>query len=542
MKKVLNFERKNLYLLMCFFIIFFIGINSYKDYGVSSDEPNSRLKGMISANYLGEKFIPKIIESYKKNFSIKTNKNYNTFNDLQSDIGIKYYGVAFELPAFLIERILNVNDKHKQYELKHFLTFLVFFLSLISFYKLLNFRYQNWVIGILGVVMLFLSPRIFANSFYNNKDLVFLSFFIFSIHASLIFLEKQNFRSLIYASLFCALAIDVRIMGIITPIILLCTLLMKKIVYSLKTKFFFKIIFQYLFFLFFFVIIFWPFLWANPIGNFLEAYNVMSKYPLEIYNFFLGEYILSTEIPKYYSLVWIAVTTPLVYVLFFFVGLFFFIINFSKKKNERFNENFFKDFFCLSILLSVFTIIIYLGSTLYNGWRQLYFLYSLIIYVSIFGIYEFYLFLNNNYRKYLIGTLIISFVFTSYWMKLNHPHQYVYFNILAGKNFDKKFEMDYWGLSYKENLEYLIKNENKELFKIFNLSINEPERTSVVLPEFNRKKLQFVKNQINADYLITNYYYGKGTNYDSIEKDYKILNEIKVDGVSINTLYKKINE
>ena len=126
-------------------------------------------------------------------------------------------------------------------------------------------------------------------------------------------------------------------------------------------------------------------------------------------------------------------------------------------------------------------------------------------------------------------------------MFLNHPHQYVYFNFLVGGNFDKKFEMDYWGLSYKENLEYLLKHENKELIKIFNLSINKVERTSIILPEFYREKLQFTKKPTDADYLITNYYYKKEAKYKFNKKDYKILNEVKVDGISINTLYKKIN-
>ena len=541
MKNNLYIKTKNLCILIFFSIIFIIGVNSYKDYGVSSDEPNSRLKGMITANYIGEKFIPKTIKNYKNKFSIETNKNYNQFKALHSNTGIKYYGVVFELPAFLVERILNVNEKHKQYELKHLLTFLVFFLSLISFYKLLNLRFQNWIIGLLGVLILILSPRIFANSFYNNKDLIFLSFFIFSVHASLVLIEKQSFKTSIIASLFCALAIDVRILGIITPFILLITLCVKQYLYPIKIKYFFNLIFQYLFFLNLFVIIFWPFLWSNPIGNFIEAYNIMSQYPIELYNLFLGEYILSTEVPKYYSLVWIVITTPFIYILFFIIGLIFFIFNFIKKKHTRFDESFFKDLFCLSLLFSVLIIISYLGSTLYNGWRQLYFLYALIVYVSILGIFELYLLLNINNKKYLIITFIISFLSTSYWMFLNHPHQYVYFNFLVGGNFDKKFEMDYWGLSYKENLEYLLKHENKELIKIFNLSINKVERTSIILPEFYREKLQFTKKPTDADYLITNYYYKKEAKYKFNKKDYKILNEVKVDGISINTLYKKIN-
>ena len=401
MKSLLNLEIKNIFLVIFFGTIFFVGVNSFKDYGVSSDEPNSRLKGLVTANYLGQKFFPKITDNYKKNFSIDTNKVYK-ISDLHEESKIKYYGVVFELPAFLLERIFKVNEKHKQYQLKHFLTFLVFFVSLISFYKLLNLRFQNWVIGILGVTIIVLSPRIFANSFYNNKDLIFLSFFVFSVHASLIFINKPNLKTLIFSSLFCALAIDVRIIGIITPMILLTTLSIKHFLYNKKIKSLFILITQYLIFLFLFIVIFWPYLWSDPINNFIEAYNTMSKYPHITHNLFLGKYELSTEIPNIYLLTWIIITTPPVYIFFFFIGLLFFLLSFIKNKNERFNPNFFSDFFCFSILFLVPFMIIYLGSTLYSGWRQLYFLYVLIIYFSIFGIYQTYLFINKNYKKYFI--------------------------------------------------------------------------------------------------------------------------------------------
>ena len=60
MKKFLNLEIKNIFLIIFFGTIFFVGVISFKDYGVSSDEPNSRLKGLITTNYLGEKFFPTI--------------------------------------------------------------------------------------------------------------------------------------------------------------------------------------------------------------------------------------------------------------------------------------------------------------------------------------------------------------------------------------------------------------------------------------------------------------------------------------------------
>ena len=47
----------------------------------------------------------------------------------------------------------------------------------------------------------------------------------------------------------------------------------------------------------------------------------------------------------------------------------------------------------------------------------------------------------------------------------DHPHQNVYFNFLAGKNIQTKFELDYWGLSNKQALEYILKNDSKNIIK-----------------------------------------------------------------------------
>ena len=51
---------------------------------------------------------------------------------------------------------------------------------------------------------------------------------------------------------------------------------------------------------------------------------------------------------------------------------------------------------------------------------------------------------------------MLSLLNISSWMIKNHPHQNVYFNKFAGKKFSSKFELDYWGLTYKENLKFLL--------------------------------------------------------------------------------------
>ena len=46
----------------------------------------------------------------------------------------------------------------------------------------------------IGTTFLLLSPRIFADSFYNNKDIIFLSFFIINIYTAINFFEKQKIQ------------------------------------------------------------------------------------------------------------------------------------------------------------------------------------------------------------------------------------------------------------------------------------------------------------------------------------------------------------
>ena len=63
-------------------------------------------------------------------------------------------------------------------------------------------------------------------------------------------------------------------------------------------------------------------------------------------------------------------------------------------------------------------------------------------------------FKKKNYFLYIL--ILILILPTGIWMYKNHPFQYVYFNFLAGKNFNEKFEMDYYGVSNKNALEYII--------------------------------------------------------------------------------------
>ena len=526
-KKILHDK----YAFIFFLIFFLVGIFITKDYGVSSDEYASRIKGFVTLNYLGEKYAPEINKKYKEN------KNIPNFKEFEQG---RNYGVVFEAPASFIEVILKIKDKKNQFLLRHYLTFLIFFISTIFFYRILKRRFDN-NFAILGTIFLILSPRIFANSFYNNKDLVFLSFFIISSFYSLKLIEKPNLKNCLKFSLFAALTIDVRILGILVVftnffISIYKNFIEKKIIQSCH------IIFLTLVFTIFFTIIFWPYLWESPLNNFISAFSSMAQFEISTKNLFLGKLVDGKQTQWYFLITWIFISTPILYLLLFIFGIISTCkIVIQKRLNLDKQEYFFDLLFLITFFSPLFAVILF-NSTLYNGWRQVYFIYPSLIYLSIVGYYFLIALLKPKFYKFLYLIIVTNLFLTFYWMISNHPYQYVYFNNLVPKtNLSQKFDLDYWGLSYKQAFEKILKIEkdNNGIIKIYNLSHNKLFYPLFSIDKKNRNKFKVVRNLDKADYLITNFYLDdKSMNLD-LDDEFEVVNEIKVYNQSINTIYKK---
>ena len=287
------------------------------------------------------------------------------------------HGVLFDLPTAFLEFVFNITDVRKYFLLRHLINFMFFIIASYFFFLLIKERYQSYIFAILGVIFLILSPRIFADSFYNNKDLVFLSMYIISIYFSINFLKKNTVKSAIYASLFSALLIDLRILGIIIPIIVFIFYFVNFFETNLLPIVIFGLLMPIL------IIIFWPYLWESPLENFIFAFNRLSNFDEYIFNFYFGEHIFGQDIPWHYPVVWIGITTPLLYTILFFIGVFFILKKFffrlsqiEKNPKGKFwmNDNEMKDLIFLSSFLIPLIMVILLNSSLYDGWRHLYFI------------------------------------------------------------------------------------------------------------------------------------------------------------------------
>jgi hypothetical protein len=118
-------------------------------------------------------------------------------------------------------------------------------------------------------------------------------------------------------------------------------------------------------------------------------------------------------------------------------------------------------------------------------------------------------------------------------MTVNHPFQNIYFNELIPKNeqyIRKNFEMDYWGTSYKQALEYILNRDKSNMITI--MVANNPGRyNALILAPTERSRITFVdwklENIKDVDYAISNYrYHPEDYNFLSKNKYFniKVLN------------------
>ena len=535
-------KNKKIFLILIFFVIFIVGSLIYSDYGISIDEDNSRVNGFVSLKY--------VLDLFNFDLASKVKSTISTpdihFYDEQGN------GVVFELPLSLIEILFNLNDSREIFLLRHYCTFLIFYFSLIYLFKIINYRYNSFIFSILGVLFLVLSPRIFAQSFYNSKDIVFMSLNIITLYYGIIYLRQSNLNKIFIFSFFSGLLVGTRLIGIYLPFLIICFKIIQILRSSNKKKREFFLVFFLIFFILIFIYLFWPYLWEDPIKYFLIAFKKLANIPVGIYTYFLGNYIQVEFVPWFYTIVWIFITTPIIYLFFFLFGFYFILKRICSRLIKIDGKNEYNDLWrgenekidiliFLNFFIPIFSTIIF-HSTLYTGWRHLYFVYPSLVLMSIHAMTIFKLFLSKKKFNYLICLILISLIPTINWMYKNHPHQYVFFNLIYNKNFNKYFVMDYWGLSNFHALKIILNNSDKNLTKVGILGNGDLSLSKSFLNKTDRKKI-IVNNDdlFNNDFIIDNYNRWNGIKNPEdivkIKKKFKKFYDIKVNNIAINSIY-----
>ena len=474
------------------FIIFYtafiiIGLFIFKDYGIPWDEKACRIDmGIV-------------------NFDFVFKGNYKALIDGNA----KYHGPSFEMLLLAIERILYLSDTRYIFLMRHLVNFLLFAVAIFFFYRLCLKHFKNNWLSFLGPVFLVLSPRIFADSFYNSKDLAFLSMVIISLYTSTIFLEKKNYKSAFINALITAFMVDIRIMGIIIPMFTGLILLIDFLKNKDQRKIILKRTLFFLIFLVGFIILFWPVLWRDPIGQFILAFKENSKFPWEGYVLFRGIEFPSLQLPKDYLPIWILISTPILYILFFLASLFFLVKQLIQKWKIQTAEGLHLFVFFLPILS-----VLLLHSVIYDGWRHLYFIYPSFVFITLISVDKILNKVKGTKLDILFKTGVTAYcLFILLVMIRLHPFENLYFNSIAGKSLKEirdNYEMDYWGLSYKQGIEYILKNDTASHIT---LCYTEPAPgidNTRMFSEKDKARIFYTPTVELADYALTAYRYVRG--------------------------------
>jgi hypothetical protein len=515
-----------------FAVLLALGFWLHRDYGVSWDEPNNHLNGLVSVKYLAQLVKPEIARQYPLIPDLRV------FRDAD-------HGVAFELPLAVLGYLVTPHDSQAFYYLRHLLIFLVFVLGVWALYKLGSIRYQDWRLGLLAAGLLVLSPRFFAEAFYNGKDIVYMALFTLAMYRLVRLLERPTLGRALVHALVTALAVDVRVQGLLlVPVTLIMLGLeaakrpnaeMPRVEWAAVGS-------LYVGAALIFTVLGWPYLWAMSFTELLAATQRISQYPWAGYVVYFGQ-LLSPPPPWHYLPVWIGITTPLPYTAAAAIGGAAWGISlFRRGQNSLRTFAGRLDWLFIVWLLVPLLLVIGLRAVVYDGWRHLYFIYPAFLLLAVRGAQVVYLIAQRGYwwrRAALAGGFlgVLGTAHAGWRIIRDHPHQQVYFSFLPASYAQTHFDLDYWGLSYRQGLAWVLAHDAAPTITVYSPwpSGHLVYVNSLILPPAERARLRFAAAP-NADYILTNYRYRTQSLPDNMGRE---VHTIRVNGLRILSVFRR---
>lgn len=481
-----------------FTLVVLLGLLLYRDYGLSWDEPVDHMNGKVNAKYIAQLFFPKLANQEKTNEQIPDFEGFSEFD----------HGVLFALPVAILGRIFTHGDSRGFYFLQHLLNYLTCTLGMWALYRIGMIRFKDWRWALLGSALLLLSPRFFAESFYNSKDLIFLALFTLAMYTLLRVLERPTMGRALVHGLATAAAIDVRIMGLMLVVFTLGMIGLEALSRPAPAKgSLARVTSLYLVAAFVFTVVGWPYLWTNPVANFITAFQAMGHFRWVGPVLYGGEMLLSTQLPWHYVPVWIIITTPVAYTVAFLAGLVALVGRFSFKHLLT-SRPYRYDLLFMGWAIGPIVVVVLMHSVLYDGWRHLYFLYPALLLLAVGGARKI-LHAVNRHRAWrqlamaaaALGVAEMGYTLTR--MVQDHPFQNVYFSCLPGSMAERLFERDYWALSNRQGVEWLLAHDPASRITLETNSANPIGFIHLILPPAESSRLQI--EGPSARYFLTNY-------------------------------------
>ena len=393
-----------------------------------------------------------------------------------------------------------------------------------------------------AALLLYLSPRFFADGHLNNKDVVLLCMMLATLWQGGRVLDKPSVGRVLLFSFVGAMAMNTKIVALMAWAFIMAAMLVKNTLlhqwnrrsaglYALAVL---------AFGLFYLALT--PAMWQDPMGFF--AYLVGNAAAFSRWEgrlFFRGAsfQIPENPLPVYY-LPYMMLTTLPVYVFpLCLVGQLAALRDALRKPAAFFTGTRGLLLTCATgcwvLALAAFAV---LRPVVYNGWRHFYFTFAGVAVLAGYGIGVLWRACEGRawLRRLCAAAMCLCFGVTAAGMIVNHPRQAAYYNRLAG---ELQMETDYWNTSGTYALKKLagLEERNRDLplevgcffFDIQNAAFKLDAQTKAMVTTTVRDDSPYL-------YYIENYVQV----YDvKPPEGYHVLFEVNSYGRLIGTMYEK---
>ncbi|UOG74744.1 glycosyltransferase family 39 protein [Hymenobacter tibetensis] len=519
-----------------FSLLLVLGLCLHRDYGVSWDETTDHQNGAVNGRYVAELLFPGLLRGNPKLAAIPPLANYHE-ND---------HGVLFELPVAALGFLLTPSDSQTYFYMRHLLIFLMFVGGVWVLYQLGTIYFQSWQWGLLAALLLVLSPRFFAEAFFNGKDIPFMVCFALAMYTLFRFIAQPTAWRMVAHAVATAAAIDIRVPGIML-IAFTIGMILLEIGWAVpgrtaSPRRWLFLALLYLGLTAILVVAGWPALWTNPVAHFMQAYQSLSHFnwPAKT-NFYLGHYVAVEKLPWHYIPVWLVSTTPLPYVLVALLGLAAGLYQACRKGWGSLRSATVRlELLLAGWLFAPVIIVVALGSVLYDGWRHLYFIYPALLLWAVRGVKvlaEAVWQKQSTWKLSALGVGVfgLNALYVGGQMIQLHPYQNLYFSVLPPATAEQLMERDYWGLGFREGLEWIAVHDTSSHITIHTPAQYPLYNNLLILNPADRARFHYFPSP-KSRYFITNFRWQPDSYLSSLGPEVYV---IRAGGIKILSVFRR---
>lgn len=459
------------------------GLAALDDYGVAFNEIPERFRGGLTIDYvLGR-------------------------GAALSDFQDRAYGVAFELPLALAERAFGVEDSRGVHLTRHLLTHLFYLTGGLFAYLLARRLFGGGALALAALLLFLCHPRIYGDSFFNSKDVPFLSMFM----AALFLTHRAFGRNTIWAFALLGAAVgaltNIRIMGaMLVPMVLAMRgfdLVFAASVGERKRILASAGAFAAAAALALYAT--WPYLWADPVGRFAESFAYMARHPYDPVRLFRGGEFTAASLPADYIPTWFSITTPPFALLLGGVGAAALLLRGASRPMRALADGRLRfGLLLIGCFAPPIALVVLLDSGV-SGWRHMFFLYAPFSMLAVYGLRALLsAFAQARLRAgaYAAAGAGVAAAIAS--MALIHPFQHISFNFLVDRTSPESLKTQYslhlegvWAYAGLESLLRLRPSGTAALQYERSAAINRE-----ALPKADRERTLMV-NEALAEFSLT---------------------------------------